>query len=115
MSTVFLWLVNERNLTFLLLSISLPSFPLNHYFHKEMKDVGEDFAIYSLHLIQWNMDLPPLSFYASLEEQWDEEEELDEIETVLKVVPPTYHQYLDVFSKVKAEKRLPHYDCNHHI
>ncbi|MBW0559794.1 hypothetical protein O181_099509, partial [Austropuccinia psidii MF-1] len=69
-----------------------------------MKDVGEDVAISSLHLFQGDMDLPPLSFHASLEKQWDEEEEPEEIETVLKVVPPSYHQYLDVFSKVKAEK-----------
>ncbi|MBW0559126.1 hypothetical protein O181_098841 [Austropuccinia psidii MF-1] len=61
------------------------------------------------------MDLPPLSFHASLEEQWDEEEEQEEIKTVLKVVPPAYHQYLDVFSKVKAEKLPPHRTCDHHI
>ncbi|MBW0527980.1 hypothetical protein O181_067695 [Austropuccinia psidii MF-1] len=61
------------------------------------------------------MDLPPLSFHASLEEQWDEEEEPEEIETVLKVVPPAYHQYLDVFCKVKAEKLPPHHACDHHI
>ncbi|MBW0532769.1 hypothetical protein O181_072484 [Austropuccinia psidii MF-1] len=82
---------------------------------KEMKDVGEDVAISSLHLLQGDMDLPPLSFHASLEKQWDEEEEPEEIETVLKVVPPSYHQYLDVFSKVKAEKLLPHRTCDHHI
>ncbi|MBW0535881.1 hypothetical protein O181_075596 [Austropuccinia psidii MF-1] len=61
------------------------------------------------------MDLPALSFHASLEEQWDEEEEPEEIETVLKVVPPAYHQYLDVFSKVKAEKLPPHRALDHHI
>ncbi|MBW0477819.1 hypothetical protein O181_017534 [Austropuccinia psidii MF-1] len=61
------------------------------------------------------MDLSPLSFHASLEEQWDEEEEPEEIEKVLKVVPPSYHQYLDVFSKVKAEKRPPHCICDDHI
>ncbi|MBW0553119.1 hypothetical protein O181_092834 [Austropuccinia psidii MF-1] len=61
------------------------------------------------------MDLPPLSFHASLEEQWDEEEEPEEIEAVLKVVPPAYHQYLDVFSKVKAEKLPPPHACDHHI
>ncbi|MBW0576063.1 hypothetical protein O181_115778 [Austropuccinia psidii MF-1] len=49
------------------------------------------------------------------DEQWDEEEEPEEIETVLKVVPPAYHQYLDVFSKVKAEKLPPHRTCDHHI
>ncbi|MBW0569464.1 hypothetical protein O181_109179 [Austropuccinia psidii MF-1] len=61
------------------------------------------------------MDSPPLSFHASLEEQWDEEEEPEEIETVFKLVPPVYHQYLDVFSKVKAEKLPPHRACDHHI
>ncbi|MBW0556439.1 hypothetical protein O181_096154 [Austropuccinia psidii MF-1] len=61
------------------------------------------------------MYLRPLSFHASLGEKWDEEEEPEEIETVLKVVPPAYHQYLDVFSKVKAEKLPPHRACDHHI
>ncbi|MBW0535641.1 hypothetical protein O181_075356 [Austropuccinia psidii MF-1] len=32
-----------------------------------------------------------------------------------QVVPPAYHQYLDVFSKVKAEKLPPHPACDHHI
>ncbi|MBW0569309.1 hypothetical protein O181_109024 [Austropuccinia psidii MF-1] len=36
---------------------------------KEIKDVGDDIAIYSLHLFQGELDLPPLSFHASLEEQ----------------------------------------------
>ncbi|MBW0565727.1 hypothetical protein O181_105442, partial [Austropuccinia psidii MF-1] len=62
-----------------------------------------------------DIDLPPLSFHASLEEKWDEEEDPEEIETVLKVVPPAYHQYLNVFSKVKAEKLPPHCTCDHHI
>ncbi|MBW0587301.1 hypothetical protein O181_127016 [Austropuccinia psidii MF-1] len=61
------------------------------------------------------MDLPPLSFHASLEEQWDEEEEPEEIEAVLKAVPPAYHKYLDVFSQVKAEKLPPHRACDHNI
>ncbi|MBW0503443.1 hypothetical protein O181_043158 [Austropuccinia psidii MF-1] len=61
------------------------------------------------------MDLTPLSFHASLEEQWDEEEETEEIETVLKVVPPAYCQFLDVFSKFKAEKLPQHHTCDHHI
>ncbi|MBW0538465.1 hypothetical protein O181_078180 [Austropuccinia psidii MF-1] len=61
------------------------------------------------------MDLPPLYFHASLEEQWDGEEEPEEIETVLKVVSPAYHQYLDIFSKVKAEKLPLHCACDHHI
>ncbi|MBW0510453.1 hypothetical protein O181_050168 [Austropuccinia psidii MF-1] len=82
---------------------------------KEIKDVGEDVSISSLHIFQRNMDLPPLSFHASLEEQWDEEEEPENIGTVLKVVPTSYHQYLDVFSKVKAEKLPPQCACNHYI
>ncbi|MBW0563535.1 hypothetical protein O181_103250 [Austropuccinia psidii MF-1] len=61
------------------------------------------------------MDLPPLSFLASLKEKWDEDKEQEEIETVLRVVPPAYHQYLDVFSKVKADKLPPHFPCDQHI
>ncbi|MBW0552734.1 hypothetical protein O181_092449 [Austropuccinia psidii MF-1] len=61
------------------------------------------------------MDLPPLLFHASLEEQWDEEEEPEEIETILKGVPPAYHQYLDVFSKVKADKLPPNHACDNNI
>ncbi|MBW0520451.1 hypothetical protein O181_060166 [Austropuccinia psidii MF-1] len=82
---------------------------------KEIKDVGEVVAIYSLHLFQADMDLPPSSFHASLEEQWDEEEEPEEIETVLKVGPPSNHQYLDGLSKMKGKKLPPHRACYHHI
>ncbi|MBW0477202.1 hypothetical protein O181_016917 [Austropuccinia psidii MF-1] len=82
---------------------------------KDIKDIGEDVAIYLLHIFQGDMDLPPLLFHASLQEQWDEEEAPEEIKTVLKVVPPACHQYLDVFSKVKAEKIPPHHTCDHHI
>ncbi|MBW0489559.1 hypothetical protein O181_029274 [Austropuccinia psidii MF-1] len=58
---------------------------------KEIKDVGEDVAISSPHLFQGDMDLPTLSFHATLEEQWDEEEDPEEIKTVLKLeglLPP---------------------------
>ncbi|MBW0495402.1 hypothetical protein O181_035117 [Austropuccinia psidii MF-1] len=61
------------------------------------------------------MDLPPSSYHDSLEEFWNEEEEPEEVETVMKVVPSVYHQYLDVFSKAKAEKLPPHHACDHHI
>ncbi|MBW0465788.1 hypothetical protein O181_005503 [Austropuccinia psidii MF-1] len=61
------------------------------------------------------MYLPPLSFHASLEEQCYKEEETEEIRNFLKVVPPAYHQYLDVFSKVKAEKLPQHHGFNNHI
>ncbi|MBW0530836.1 hypothetical protein O181_070551 [Austropuccinia psidii MF-1] len=61
------------------------------------------------------MDLPTSSYHDSLEELWDEEDEPEEIETVMKVVPSTHHQYLDVFSKVKAEKLPPQHACDHHI
>ncbi|MBW0545465.1 hypothetical protein O181_085180 [Austropuccinia psidii MF-1] len=87
----------------------------SHEVFKEIIDVGEDVAISSLHLFQGDMDLPPLSFHASMEEQWDGEEEPEGIETVLKVVPPAYHQYLSVLSKVKAEKLPPHHTCDNHI
>ncbi|MBW0568845.1 hypothetical protein O181_108560, partial [Austropuccinia psidii MF-1] len=53
--------------------------PLRDEVFKEIKDVGQDVAISSLHLFQGDMDLPPLSFHESLEEQWDEEEEPEEI------------------------------------
>ncbi|MBW0487916.1 hypothetical protein O181_027631 [Austropuccinia psidii MF-1] len=52
---------------------------------------------------------------SSLEGQCYEEEEPEEVETLLKVVPTAYHYYLDVFSKVKAEKLPPHRACDHHI
>ncbi|MBW0527425.1 hypothetical protein O181_067140 [Austropuccinia psidii MF-1] len=61
------------------------------------------------------MDLPPSSYHDSLEELWDEEEEPEEIETMMKVVPSVNNWYLDVFSKVKADKLPPHHACDHHI
>ncbi|MBW0512445.1 hypothetical protein O181_052160 [Austropuccinia psidii MF-1] len=61
------------------------------------------------------MDFPPSSYHDSMQELWDEEEEPEEIETVMKVVPSVDHQYLDVFFKVKAEKLPPHRACDHHI
>ncbi|MBW0562383.1 hypothetical protein O181_102098 [Austropuccinia psidii MF-1] len=82
---------------------------------KEIQDVGEDNSVSSLHLFFGNMELPHSSYHDSLEELWDEEEEPEEIETVMKVVPSSYHQYLDLFSKVKAEKLPPHHSCDHHI
>ncbi|MBW0526356.1 hypothetical protein O181_066071, partial [Austropuccinia psidii MF-1] len=82
---------------------------------KEFQDVGEDNSASSLHLLFGNMDLPPSSYHDSPEEFWDEEKETEEIETMINVVPSVYHHYLDVFSKVKAEKRSPHRDCDHHI
>ncbi|MBW0514770.1 hypothetical protein O181_054485 [Austropuccinia psidii MF-1] len=91
-------LVDELKTPFLPLSVHIPSimpsqslFPSRDEVFKEIKDVGEYVAISSLHLFQVDMNLPPLSFHASLEEQWDEEEEAEEIEAVLKVLPPVYH------------------------
>ncbi|MBW0570713.1 hypothetical protein O181_110428 [Austropuccinia psidii MF-1] len=115
-------LVGELKTPSLSSSVHIPSIMPSHSLlqsrdevFEEIKDVGEDVAISSLHLFQEDMNLCPLSFHASLEEQWDEEEEPEEIETGLKVVPPAYHQYLDVFSKVKAEKRSTQRACDHHI
>ncbi|MBW0496426.1 hypothetical protein O181_036141 [Austropuccinia psidii MF-1] len=50
-----------------------------------------------------------------MQELWDAEEEPEEIETVMKAFPPAYHQYLGVFSKVKAEKHSPHCASDHDI
>ncbi|MBW0544277.1 hypothetical protein O181_083992 [Austropuccinia psidii MF-1] len=56
------------------------------------------------------MDLPPSSYYDSLEDLWDEEEE-----TMMMVVSSVYRQYLDAFSKVKAAELPPHRGCDHCI
>ncbi|MBW0520274.1 hypothetical protein O181_059989 [Austropuccinia psidii MF-1] len=61
------------------------------------------------------MDLPPSSYHDSPEELWYEGEEQGGIKTVIKVIPSTYHRYLDVLSKVKAEKIPPHWFCDHNI
>ncbi|MBW0543133.1 hypothetical protein O181_082848 [Austropuccinia psidii MF-1] len=55
------------------------------------------------------MELPHSSYHDSLEE------EPEEIETMVKVVPSAYHQYLGVFSNFKAEELPPHCTCDHHI
>ncbi|MBW0531091.1 hypothetical protein O181_070806 [Austropuccinia psidii MF-1] len=49
------------------------------------------------------------------EEKWDEEEKPEEVETMLNVVPASYHHYFDGFSKVKAEKLPPNHSFEHHI
>ncbi|MBW0477080.1 hypothetical protein O181_016795 [Austropuccinia psidii MF-1] len=67
---------------------------------KEIQDFGEYNSVSSLHLFFGNMDLPSSSYHKYLEMLWDEEEEPEEIETVMKAVPSAYQQYLDVFSKV---------------
>ncbi|MBW0570697.1 hypothetical protein O181_110412 [Austropuccinia psidii MF-1] len=82
---------------------------------KEIQDFGEDNSVSSCHLFFGNMDLPPSSYHDSLKELWEEEEEPEEVETVMKVVPSVSHQYLYVFSKFKAEKRPPHHTRDHHI
>ncbi|MBW0557241.1 hypothetical protein O181_096956 [Austropuccinia psidii MF-1] len=82
---------------------------------KGIQDVGEDNYVSLIHIFFGNMELPRSSYHESLDELWDEEEEPEEIETVIKVVPSAYHQYLDVLSKVKAEKLPPHCACDHHI
>ncbi|MBW0544380.1 hypothetical protein O181_084095 [Austropuccinia psidii MF-1] len=61
------------------------------------------------------MYLPASSYHDSLEKLWDEEEDPEEIDNMMKVVPSAYHQCLDVPYKVKAEKNPPHHACDHHI
>ncbi|MBW0494375.1 hypothetical protein O181_034090 [Austropuccinia psidii MF-1] len=50
---------------------------------KVIQDVGEDNSVSSLHILFGNMDLPPSPYHDSLEEFWDEEEEPEEIETLI--------------------------------
>ncbi|MBW0589505.1 hypothetical protein O181_129220 [Austropuccinia psidii MF-1] len=66
-------LVGELKTPSLPPSVHIPSIipsqsllPLRDEVFKEIKDVGENVAIYSLHLFQGDMELPPLSFHASL-------------------------------------------------
>ncbi|MBW0490017.1 hypothetical protein O181_029732 [Austropuccinia psidii MF-1] len=82
---------------------------------KEIQDVGEYNSVSSLHLFLGNVEPPTSSYHDFLEELWDEEEEPEETEAVINVVPSAYHPYLDIFSKVKAEKLSPHQACDHHI
>ncbi|MBW0500986.1 hypothetical protein O181_040701 [Austropuccinia psidii MF-1] len=93
---VQLWLVILEHNNFHLLSVFLPSIPIHHYcpryeVFEEIQDVGEDNSLSSLHLFFGNMDLPPSSYHDSLEDLWDEQEEPEEVETVMKVVPSSYH------------------------
>ncbi|MBW0563729.1 hypothetical protein O181_103444 [Austropuccinia psidii MF-1] len=97
---------------------SLPSWnliPSRDEVFKDIKDVGKDIAISSIHLFQGDMKLSPLSFHASLKGKWDEEKDPEEIKAVLKVVPSAYHHYLDVFSKIKEDKIPLHCSHDHHI
>ena len=43
------------------------------------------------------------------------EEEPDDIADILRVVPSTFHEYLDVFSKARAEKLPPHRSYDHSV
>ncbi|MBW0463904.1 hypothetical protein O181_003619 [Austropuccinia psidii MF-1] len=122
---------SENSCTALVGDSRTPSFPLSAHITslnshqsllssrdevlKDIQDVGEDNSVSSLHLFCGNMHLPPSSYHDYLEELWDEEEEPEEVETVMKVVPSVYHQYLDGFSKVREERPPPHSACNHHI
>ncbi|MBW0460578.1 hypothetical protein O181_000293 [Austropuccinia psidii MF-1] len=103
-------------------SVHIPSLNSHHSllssrdeFSTEIQDVGEDNSVSSLHIFFGNMDLPPSSYHNSMDELWDEEEEQEDIETVIKIVSSTSPQYLYVFSKVKAERLPPHRTCDHHI
>ncbi|MBW0492807.1 hypothetical protein O181_032522 [Austropuccinia psidii MF-1] len=82
---------------------------------KEIKYFREDNHISSLHLFHGNVDLPPASYHASLEELFDGKEDPEESETMMTVFPPSYHQYLVESSKVEAEKCPPHHACDHNI
>ena len=45
----------------------------------------------------------------------DREEETEEIKIVLRCVPQEYHDFLDVFLKVNADKLPERWACDHHI
>ncbi|MBW0460481.1 hypothetical protein O181_000196 [Austropuccinia psidii MF-1] len=97
-------------------SVHIPSLNFPHSLQlsidevfKDIKDVQEDNYIYQLHLFHGNVDLPPSSYHHFSEELWDEEEEPEEIATVRKVLASAYHQYLNVFFKVKAEALPPNH------
>ncbi|MBW0474698.1 hypothetical protein O181_014413 [Austropuccinia psidii MF-1] len=82
---------NSRALAFKTLSMNAPD-----YFHGDM-------------------DLPPLSFHASLEEQWGDGEDPEEIESVIKIVPLLYNHFLHALFKLKAEKLPPHHAFDNDI
>ncbi|MBW0545109.1 hypothetical protein O181_084824 [Austropuccinia psidii MF-1] len=84
-------------------------------FFNEIQDVGEDNSVCSLHSFFGNIHLLLPSYHDSLQEFWYEEEELEELENIMKVVNSSHYQDLDVFSKVKSGKLTPHNACDHHI
>ncbi|MBW0560172.1 hypothetical protein O181_099887 [Austropuccinia psidii MF-1] len=61
------------------------------------------------------MYIPPSTYHDAPEELWDEEEDPEEIEIVMKFIPSAYQYYLDVLSKLKAKGLPPHHSCYHHI
>lgn len=46
---------------------------------------------------------------------FDPDEDQDDIEAILRTVPSEYHEFLDVFSKVRAERLPPHRPYDHSI
>ena len=66
-----------------------------------------------------NIVAPPSSFSTPGREYGedviDNEEEAEEVKTILRCVPQEYHDFLDVFSKVNADKLPEHRACDHHI
>ncbi|MBW0505613.1 hypothetical protein O181_045328 [Austropuccinia psidii MF-1] len=82
---------------------------------KKIQDLREDNSVYLLYLFFGNMNLPPSAYHDSPEKLWDEEEEPEEIETMMNIYPSIYHYYLNVFPNVKADKLPPHCACDNHI
>ena len=79
---------------------------------KFLEDMEDDLSVQVLRMIISTSDSDPKQATA---EGLDEDEETDEIETVMERVPDAYHTFLDVFSKVKADKLPPHRAYDHHI
>ncbi|MBW0484791.1 hypothetical protein O181_024506 [Austropuccinia psidii MF-1] len=86
-------LVGDSRTPSFLSSVHIPSLnshtsllPTRNEFYKEIQDVGKDNSVSSPHLFFGNMDLPTSPYHDSLEELWDEEEEPEEVETMMNSI-----------------------------
>ncbi|MBW0556589.1 hypothetical protein O181_096304 [Austropuccinia psidii MF-1] len=84
-------LVNDSRTPLFPSSVHIPSLnshqsllPSRDEVFKEIQDVGEDNSVSALYLFFGNMDLPSSYYNDSREELWDEEEDPEEVETMMK-------------------------------
>ncbi|MBW0468297.1 hypothetical protein O181_008012 [Austropuccinia psidii MF-1] len=116
------FLVGDSRTPSLATFLNIPYLNFPHSFllsiNEDFKEIiygGEYYSISSLHVSHGNSNLPPSFYHDSLEELCDKEEELEEIENLMKFFPSAYDHYSDVFCKVKEEKLNPHYSFDHFI